>query len=122
MNHNINYEIAAWTQSDYVVLEATLLEEQVAAFDREVARLKASRREPQSRALLMSLEAERKGDLLADNLRLERAIKAYMEAIEAIALLPDKGYRRERLKHKLREAAYFSPRLSDLVERYLNHP
>lgn len=111
MKNKIHYELVAYTEGHTLMLHEELLQEQVRLHERRCAWLRDHLRGEELRQML-SLEAERKGDLLLQNNRPLQALKAYIEASEGI---PAHAERAIVLGRKMEQAARGDRRLTALL-------
>ena len=118
MKNKIQYELVAYTEGRTLVLHEELLQEQVRLHERRCAWLRDHLRGEELRQML-SLEAERKGDLLLQNNRPMQALKAYIEASEGI---PTHSERAIELDRKMEQAARGDRRLMAILTGHRTRP
>ena len=118
MKNKIQYELVAYTEGHTLVLHEELLQEQVRLHERRCAWLRDHLRGEELRQML-SLEAERKGDLLLQNNRPLQALKAYIEASEGIAAHSERAIELDR---KMEQAARGDRRLMAILTGHRTRP
>lgn len=127
MNNKSNYRLVARIVGNRLMINAEVRDEMALLYDRRMRRIEREVHDPNRRAYLLSVEAERKGDFLLATGAPAAALRAYIEAGECS--LDGEYYDWERTQYpahalylrsrdlvrKAKQCAALDPRLGELL-------